>query len=53
MTCQRENAAKYERHRRMVLGSSGKRRASRAPGKADVPLFEIVQNVPTEPQLRR
>lgn len=46
IACQRENAARYERKRAMVTGSAAKRRASRAPGPNDRPLFEIV----TDPQ---
>jgi len=47
IACQRENAARYEAKRGMVLGSAAKRRASRSPGPADRPLFEIVPDLPT------
>jgi hypothetical protein len=40
-TCADENRAKYERERQRLSGSMVKRRASRAPGPRDVPLFLV------------
>lgn len=48
-TCQRDNAARYERRRRMLVASAEKRRASRVPGPGQGALFTPEAGVPTAP----
>jgi hypothetical protein len=44
--CQEARSREHEQRRRLIQGAAAKRRASRAPGQYDVPLFEV----PTAPK---
>jgi HNH endonuclease len=45
VACQVDRSREHERARRdLVMGAAAKRRAARAPGKWDVPMFEVVRD---------